>query len=404
MVAGPRTDAVGPPSLQLKGEAATDDARDGRRFALRVPRFSAIWVATALLFAVSPLIASGSVSSSALLSTLPFAAILAIAGIGQTLVVQQRGLDLSVPGMITLTTIIVTKYPHGHEGRLVGAIGLVVLACVASGLISGIAITWLSVTPLVATLGVNALLIGVGLQITSGASTASAPGGLARFSLDKTAGVPNTVMIAVIVVALVGAFPRWVILRVPLLSLDPALIRFMVVGRRFVFAGASPAAAHVAGIRVRTYVLSTYVLASIAYGGAGILVAGFLGTPGIAAGDSYLLPTIAAVVLGGTSLAGGTGSVIATAVGALFLTQLQQVVLGSGASASGQFIIQGAIIALGMGLRNIPRQRFKNLLVRLMPDRSPGAGDPRLATVHPEGSTVRRDSPTERGPGGRNDH
>src|SRR5256885_14348143 len=89
MVAGPRTDAVGPPSLQLKGEAATDDARDGRRFALRVPRFSAIWVATALLFAVSPLIASGSVSSSALLSTLPFAAILAIAGIGQTLVVQR---------------------------------------------------------------------------------------------------------------------------------------------------------------------------------------------------------------------------------------------------------------------------------------------------------------------------
>src|SRR3954463_12412063 len=127
MVAGPRTDAVGPPSLQLKGEAATDDARDGRRFALRVPRFSAIWVATALLFAVSPLIASGSVSSSALLSTLPFAAILAIAGIGQTLVVQQRGLDLSVPGMITLTTIIVTKYPHGHEGRLPAAIALVLV-------------------------------------------------------------------------------------------------------------------------------------------------------------------------------------------------------------------------------------------------------------------------------------
>jgi len=382
--------AVEPQSLGLDSGAAVLDAPDDPRPSwgrLRAPRFSAIWVATALLFAVSPLIASGSVSSSALLSTLPFAAILAIAGIGQTLVVQQRGLDLSVPGMITLTTIIVTKYPHGHEGRLPGAIALVLLACVCSGLVSGIAVTWLGVTPLVATLGVNALLIGVVLQITSGASTFSSPPGLARFALDKTAGIPNTVIIAVIVVALVAAF-----------------IRVTVVGRRFVFAGASPAAAHAAGIRVRTYLLSTYVLASVAYGGAGILVAGFLGTPGIAAGDSYLLPTIAAVVLGGTSLAGGTGSVIATAVGALFLTQLQQVVLGSGASASGQFIIQGAIIALGMGLRNIPRQRFKNLLVRLLPDRSPCAGDPRLATVHPEGSTVRRDSPTQRGPGGRNDH
>ena len=63
-----------------------------------MPRFSAIWVATALLFAVSPLLAPGSDSRSALLSMLPFAAILAIAAIGQTLVIQQRGLDLSVAG------------------------------------------------------------------------------------------------------------------------------------------------------------------------------------------------------------------------------------------------------------------------------------------------------------------
>src|SRR5437899_5649236 len=141
---------------------------------LRMPRYSAIWVATALLFAVSPLLAAGSVSGSALLSTLPFAAILATAAIGQTLVVQQRGLDLSVAGMITLTTIIVTRFPNGSDSRLWGALGLVVLACVASGLVSGIAITWLGVTPLVATLGVNALLTGVVLQITNGASTSSA--------------------------------------------------------------------------------------------------------------------------------------------------------------------------------------------------------------------------------------
>src|SRR6266516_808001 len=141
---------------------------------LRIPRYSAIWVATGLLFAVSPLLASGSVGGSALLSTLPFAAILATAAIGQTLVVQQRGLDLSVAGMITLTTIIVTRFPNGSDSRLWGALGIVVLACVASGLVSGIAITWLGVTPLVATLGVNALLTGVVLQITNGASTSSA--------------------------------------------------------------------------------------------------------------------------------------------------------------------------------------------------------------------------------------
>jgi ribose transport system permease protein len=64
------------------------------------------------------------------------------------------------------------------------------------------------------------------------------------------------------------------------------------------------------------------------------------------------------VVLGGTSLAGGTGSVVATAVGALFLTQLQQVVTANGAGQSVEFIIQGSIIALGMLLRTVPWQRL----------------------------------------------
>src|SRR5213079_2509957 len=92
----------------------------------------------------------------------------------------------------------------------------------------------------------------------------------------------------------------------------------------------------------------------------GILLAGFLRTPNIDAGNSYLLPTIAAVVLGGTSLAGGAGSVVATAIGALFLTQLEQLVLGLGAVESTKLIIPGSIIALGMMLRTIAWGRLRD--------------------------------------------
>ena len=338
------------PTTAVPGSRTPVPRQDGGidlRARLRVPRFSAIWLATAVLFAVSPLLASGSVSHSALLSMLPFAAILAIAGIGQTLVIQQRGLDLSVPGMITLTTILVTRIPHGHDDRLPEAIGVVLLACIASGLISGIAITWLSITPLVATLGVNALLQGVVFQITSGASTSAAPPGLASFALDKTLGIPNAVLIAAAAILLVAA-----------------IIRSTIVGRRFVAVGASPAAAHAAGVRVRAYEVATYVFASITYGAAGILVAGFLGTPGIGAGNDYLLPTIAAVVLGGTSLVGGVGSVVATGIGALFLTQLEQVIRGMGAPSSVQFVIQGSIIALGMAVGAVPWRRLRVLAGR----------------------------------------
>ncbi|HEY3614502.1 MAG TPA: ABC transporter permease, partial [Gaiellales bacterium] len=339
----------------------------GLRARLRVPRFAAIWVATAVLFAVSPVIASGSVSRSALLSMLPFAGILAIAAIGQTLIIQQRGLDLSVPGMITLTTIIVTKIPNGHEDRLPKAFALVLLACVGSGLISGIAVTWLNITPLVATLGVNALLQGVVFQMTSGASTAAATPDLARFALEKTAGIPNTVLIAAVAILLVAG-----------------TIRATVIGRRFVAVGASPAAAHAAGVRVGVYKVATYVLASITYGVAGVLVAGFLGTPGIGAGNDYLLPTIAAVVLGGTSLAGGLGSVVATGAGALFLTQLEQVVRLRGAPPSVQFVIQGSIIALGMAVGAVHWRRLVGLARRRTTGRAPAvltAGSPRSS--HP---------------------
>ncbi len=326
---------------------------------LHPPRYSAIWVATALLFAVSPLFASNSLSKSALLSMLPFASMLAVAAIGQTLVVQQRGLDLTVPGMILLSTVIVTQHPAGSDSGLPVAILLVVVACVASGLVSGLAITQFGITPLVATLGVNALLLGTVYQLTNGQATASATPALATFVGHKTFGLPNTAIVAVIAVSIVSV-----------------LIRTTVLGRRFVAVGASPAAARAAGIRVDLYLIATYVLASLAYGATGLLITGYLLTPGLSAGSTYLLPTIAAVVLGGTSLAGGNGTVVGSAVGAVFLTQLAQVVTANGAPLSVEFIIQGSIIALGMLLRNVPWRRLWSRLLA-----PPAAPEPTIVSA-----------------------
>jgi ribose transport system permease protein len=303
-----------------------------------------IWVATAVLFAISPLLAANSLSSSALLGMLPFAAMLALASIGQTLVVQQRGLDLTVPGMILLTAVIVTLHANQSDSRLPAAIGLVVVACVASGLLSGVAVTRLGITPFVATLGVNALLMGTVYQLVGGQEPGESPPGLASFAIGKTFGIPNTVLVAAGAVIVVAV-----------------LVNATTIGRRFTAVGASPAAARAAGIRVSAYVVATYVVASLTYGATGLLITGYLQTPGISAGSTYLLPTIAAVVLGGTSLAGGTGSVVATAIGALFLTQLNQVVTANGAPQSVEFIIEGSIIAVGMVLRSVPTARLRAL-------------------------------------------
>lgn len=310
------------------------------RFRVKSAYF-AIWPATLALFAISPFVARGSISLGALRSTLPFAAILAIVAIGQTLVIQQRGLDLSIPGIVSISAILVTKIPHGTDGGLIKAVVIVLAICALAGLVNGLVVTLLGVTPLVATLGVNALLLGTILQITSGAQTASAAPKLAHFAAGRVFGVSNILLIAIFIIAVVTF-----------------IVKSTIVGRRFVAIGTSAPAARATGIPVRLYQTMTYVIAAIFGALGGILLAGYLQTPGLSAGNDYLLPSIAAVVLGGTSLAGGGGSVLATAGGALFLTQLQQVVFGAGAPASVQLLIQSIAIALGMGLRRVPWKRL----------------------------------------------
>jgi ribose transport system permease protein len=332
-------------------ETTSRRAADGLRRRARVGPFTAIWAAAVLLFAISPALASGSVGASALKAMLPFAGILAIAAVGQTLVVQQRGLDLSVPGTMSLAAALVTKVPHGHADRLGLALLVVALAAAACGVLIGLLVTRMGVTPLVATLGVNALTLGTVVKITGGSIANTVPDNLSRFGAGTVAGIPVLALLAVALVAAVS----WV-------------MRKTVAGRRFELVGANPAAARVAGIAVARYQLGAYVAASLCYAAAGVLLASLTSAPSLFAGNPYLLPTIAAVVLGGTSLAGGRGSVVATAVGALFLSQLDQVLLASGSDSAVQNLIQGSIVALGMGLRNVPWARLARS------GRFPGAG------------------------------
>jgi ribose transport system permease protein len=307
---------------------------------LRNP-FLAIWPATALLFAISPLVADGSLRLSSLQSTLPFAGVLAIVAVGQTLVIQQRGLDLAVPGMISLAAIVVTRVADGQGGRIWFAVLVALGACVVAGLFSALAIVYLGITPLVATLAVNALLLGSILKLTSGSSTSTAPHALAAFASHRILGFSAIVWISIAIVAIVGAVSRTT-----------------VVGRRFTMIGTSPMAAYAAGYPVLRYRLVTYCLAGLFYGIGAILLAGYVRTPGLSAGDTYLLPSIAAVVLGGTSPSGGAGTVVGTLGGALFLTQLQQIVFGAGAPQSIQLIIQAAAIGIGMAIRTVPWRQW----------------------------------------------
>jgi ribose transport system permease protein len=291
-----------------------------------------VGVATALLFLIGGSIEPASVSFTSLSGMLPVAAVLAIAGLGQMLVVQQGGIDLSVAGGISLAVVMVTHIPNGDGSLLVPAIGLALLFAVAAGLLSGVLIATLGLNPIIATLGTNAVLYGVDLAISSGRPRTTTDL-LAGIGGGSTLGIPNSVFFAVAALIVVAVF-----------------VKRTVAGRRFEAIGANRRMARAAGLRIRLHQSLAYVWAQLLYCLAGILIAGITSMPSPYAGDTYLLPSIAAVVLGGTSLLGGRGFALPTVIAAVFLQQLIQFVTVLGVSSAISPLVQAAALAVGISL------------------------------------------------------
>jgi len=292
-------------------------------------------VATLALFAASLLFAPSSLSRGTLLTMLPFAAALAIASLGQTLVVMQGGIDLSVAGGLSLYVVILTKYPAGDNTRLLPAIGIAFLAAIAAGWLNGFLVGRMRLNPIVATLGTNALLFGAVLWYTAGIPTTTTAR-LARVGGGLWLGIPAPVCFAVAATAVVTA-----------------VVKLTPPGRRFEGVGANETAARTAGLQVKRHQASAYVWAQLLYCLAAVVHAGIVNQPTAYEGNNYLLPTVAAVVLGGTSLLGGRGNLVATAIAALFLSQLDQFVLALGVTYATRTLVQAAALAVGVALYSV---------------------------------------------------
>ena len=125
-------------------------------------------------------------------------------------------------------------------------------------------------------------------------------------------------------------------------------LRYTSVGRRFQVVGANPVSSHVMGVRVTLTQTLVYVVAAVLYAIAGVALAGLLRNPGVNIGSPYLLGPIAAVVIGGASLAGGLASPLSTFAAAFFLTGLNQMMRSLGLATSLQFLVFGLVIIGGM--------------------------------------------------------
>lgn len=291
--------------------------------------------ATVLLFVVSAFLAPSSVSPTSLAGMLPIASVLAVAGLGQLLAIQQGGIDLSVAGGMSLAIVIVTHNPDGVNSELLPNVLLALVFALIAGVLNGLMVGVLKLNPIIATLGMNAVLYGVNLTISGGRPFITTKL-LASITGGSSFGIPNSVFFAL------GA-----------LILVSVLVRRTVAGRRFEAVGANPRAARSVGLRVKLHQTSAYVWAQLLYCVAGIMIAGITAQPSAYEGDSFLLISVAVVVLGGTSLLGGRGFPLATIIAAVFLEQLVQFVIQLGVSTAIQTIVQAAALAVGVSLYTV---------------------------------------------------
>ncbi|WFS04361.1 ABC transporter permease [Rhizobium tumorigenes] len=309
---------------------------------LRIPMarsFMTVVFSTILLLVVCKLFAPSSVSWGALSGSLPFAAIIAVVGLGQLLVVQQGGFDLSLPGSVSLAVVVATHYPQQNDALLYQAVLIALGMALIAGFANGILVSFFRLNSIIATIGINALLYGA-VFATSGGVPSITTNLLAEIAGGETFRVPNAVYFALAATVVVSF-----------------VLKKTLVGRRFEAIGASPPAGRAAGLRVRVHQMMAYVFAQLLYCMAGILIAGITREPTAFQGDTLLLPSVAVVVLGGTSLLGGRGFPISTVIAAFFLNQLSQFALSVGVPYSAQTIIQALALGFGIGVYSLRWRR-----------------------------------------------
>lgn len=273
-------------------------------------------------------------SPTYLLLQLKVSAFLGIVAAGMMLVILLGHIDLSVPWTIAASAMLATAWGGA------GAIPVGLLVGLGVGVFNGLGVAFLRIPSMIFTLGVNVVLRGFMVMLTGGFSPSSEPTDLMLFlAKGDLLGVP----IPVIIWAVVGIAVSFMLRRTPL-------------GRYMYAIGNREGAVYLSGINTRLVLVASFAMCSVLAALAGLLIAGYSSKAFQAMGDPYLLPSIAAVVIGGTNILGGSGKFSGTVMGTILIVLLQSVLSVMQMPEAGRQIIYGVVIiamllAYGRGSR-----------------------------------------------------
>lgn len=314
-------------SIAAPARRARRDA--GARDALRA---NAVWVAVVVALVAGAIFTPSTVAPDQLAVIARQAAPLGLLALGQAVLLIGRNFDLSVGGVVALVNVVAAgSFAQAHGAAATVTLCLAIGAAV--GLINGIGVTYGKVDPFVMTLGAAFVLTGAVLIYTDGAPSGEIPEGIRHLSSTRLLGVSLSVLIWVAAAA----------------ALALALARTRI-GREVYARGINPQAARLAGVRTRAIELGSFGFSGLCAAAGGLLLAGFVGTGTLGAGQDLLLQSLAAVVVGGITFEGGRGNVLGCVGGAFLLTLIGALLTGVGLGKAGDLIIGGLVLAAAAAL------------------------------------------------------
>ena len=284
-----------------------------------------------LLFIVLSILSPDFLSTNNLLSVLRQISVNALIAFGMTFVILSGGIDLSVGAILAFTGAItggLLAAAHGATVAMGAGLGLGLVL----GMLNGVLVSWGKVAPFIATLGTLTLLRGLTLVYTQGTPIGASNEGFALLGKGYLFHiVPLPVVVMFIVFGVCGF-----------------LLRGTVFGRHVMAIGGNEEAARLSGVRIAPMKLAIYGLSGLLSAFAGIVLTSRLDSAQPNAGTGYELDAIAAVVLGGTSLAGGRGWLVGTLVGALLIGFLNNGLNLLGVSSFYQQVVKGIVILIAV--------------------------------------------------------
>jgi ribose transport system permease protein len=285
-----------------------------------------------VLFIIGALVIDGFASLRTVRAVLVLASFVGLAAVGQSLVIVMGGIDLSIPFLVGVANVVGAKaFEEGLPAPLV--IALVIGLTASIGALNGLLSRRFGVHPLIITLGIGTTALAAVLWWTAGFPSGSAPDWVTGFvSIGATTGpIPFPPIVLF-----------WAVITIGVVVVE----RSTVYGRRLFALGSNPRSAEIALVRPLRMWVATFAVSGAFAGLTGLLFLGFTGSASGTVGEPLLFQTIAAVVVGGTSLVGGLGGYARTAVGAIVLILLSTILLGVGVASSLIQVALGALIII----------------------------------------------------------